>query len=136
VCESDDRLDTVFEAGLDDILIMIQSSLVDRAAHCAKRHDASPRHREAEVRNADGRQTGNVLLVQVVRHVRDLRVSLVRRPANIAYRSNCVERTRASTSFGESTFDLEGAASHSPHKVLRKLVTIEASICRIWTSCV
>jgi hypothetical protein len=98
-----------------------------------KGYDAGPCDREAKVWNANGRKTGDVLLVQVVRHGRDFSIDFARLSTNVADSSNDIHCCGSSAVFSEPAFDLEGTAGHSPDEALGKFVAVDADVLRLGT---
>jgi hypothetical protein len=98
-----------------------------------KGYDAGPCDREAKVWNANGRKTGDVLLVQVVRHGRDFSIDFARLSTNVADSSNDIHCCGSSAVFSEPAFDLEDTAGHSPDEALGKFVAVDADVLRLGT---
>jgi len=64
VVQGNRRLDAILNTSIDQIVVMVDSQLVDRSA--AKRQDAGPRQREAVDLNSLSSQAGDVFLVEIV----------------------------------------------------------------------
>lgn len=62
--QCDRWLHTVFDASIDEIVVMIDSQLIDGSA--TERQDARPRQREAVDLDSLGGQAGDVFFVKIV----------------------------------------------------------------------
>ena len=106
-----DWSDSVLNAGIDQIIVMLQRRGVDWATSNAERHDAGPRDTERIIRHTNRCETGDVLLVEIVIHVRNHCVYCILRATKSA---NLIQGARSTTIVECSAFDLPRAASNAP----------------------
>ena len=116
VRERNDRPDAIFDARVDQVIIMLQACSVDWAADVTERYDACPGDRERVVGNPDGGEASNVLLVEPVVHVSDLSVS---QACRVGQCSIDVYVARTSTSLSGTALNLECTSSDTPEEVSR-----------------
>ena len=58
--------ESILKTGVNDIMVMIDSFLINRGAWYSKRKYPRPTDRETVVWNPNGGQTGNILLVKII----------------------------------------------------------------------
>lgn len=115
--ESDHGSNAVFDASVDDIIVMRNTELVDRPTTEWKY--SRPGDGEGIMLDPDSGETCNVLLVQIVMIISDITSGIVEDEVwNSMWRDVPDGRTFA-FSFG-STFNLEGSTCYTKEEVFRK----------------
>lgn len=129
--QSDHWGDTVREACLDQILVVVKSWLVDRRPDISERYYPCPGNGEGVIWDADCCDSRDILLVEVVLQIRDYRIV---RAACCRLRESTYEiKLRGSTPFGlQRSFYLPCTAGDPPDEILRKRVIVQAAV-RAWT---
>lgn len=103
--------------GLDQIIVMVNSLLVDRSARKDKRQDAGPWDRETVVLNTHGCQALDVLLVQKVVLIGYVVLGLITV-------NQLLQKGRRTSLERDGAFDLSGAASNPKHEIFGEIIAV------------